>query len=97
MIKLNRKLKESYNGNDVAIFYRHKEIYRGSFTRALTITVKDYLIKDRAFRSDVVNYCNSFGDPLVNERDNAYDIADVFHQLIFAELNDDGCAGNESG
>ena len=52
------KLKESYNGNDVAIFYRGKEIYRGSFTRALTITVKDYIIRDKAFRSDVVDYCN---------------------------------------
>lgn len=100
MIKLNRKLKESYNGNDVVIFYRGKEIYRGSFTRALTITVKDYLIKDKAFRSDVVNYCNSFGDPLVDERDSAFDIADAFHQLVFAELNDysdDGWTGNESG
>lgn len=94
------KLKEYYGGNDIAVFYRGKEIYRGSFTRALTITVKDYIIRDRAFRSDVVNYCNSFGDPLVSERDNAYDIADAFHQLVFAELNDygdDGCVGNESG
>ena len=93
------KLKEYHDGSDIAVFYRGKEVYRGQFTRALTITVKDYLIRDRGFRKDVVDYCNSFGDPIVYENDSAFDIADTFNQLLFMEMgeSDDTCVGNESG
>ena len=93
------KLKEYYGGSDIAIFYHGKEVYRGQFTRALTITVKDYLIIDKGFRADVVDYCNSFGDPVVSTSDSAFDIADTFNQLLFMEMNesDGACVGNESG
>ena len=72
-----RSVNASYGDDDVVMYWDRKKVYEGPTDSDMTRAIQPYL-EDPKKLDQIVDYLNSFGDPLIVDTSDLHDVAATF-------------------
>lgn len=102
-IKYNRAIKASSDGNeDIVMYWDGQKVYEGPADSDMTREIA-WFLDDPEKLQEIVDYCNSFGDPVIEDTSDLMDVAATFVEMVGYELkeaesiDDDVYVSDEAG
>ena len=102
-IKYNGAIKASSDGNeDIVMYWDGQKVYEGPADSDMTREIA-WFLDDPEKLQEIVDYCNSFGDPVIEDTSDLMDVAATFVEMVGYELreaesiDDDVYVSDEAG
>ena len=102
-IKYNGAIKASSDGNeDIVMYWDGQKVYEGPADSDMTRKIA-WFLDDPEKLQEIVDYCNSFGDPVIEDTSDLMDVAATFVEMVGYELreaesiDDDVYVSDEAG
>ena len=107
-VKASRKsaskkaIKASEDSDDIVMYWDGQKVYEGPIMRDFVDKV-NWFLDDLEKLQEIVDYCNSFGDPLIEDTSDTFDVASTFAEVVGWEqgeaeaIDDDFYVSDEAG
>ena len=79
-----RRMNESVD-DDIVMYINNDMV---DLSNGLYRAILKYIRRDSDFRQMIVDFCNSYGDPVVDYDSDDSEVADVFAQIVQYEYDD---------
>lgn len=97
-----RAIKASNDSDDIVMYWDGQKVYEGPIMRDFVDKV-NWFLDDPEKLQEIVDYCNSFGDPLIEDASDTFDVASTFAEVVGWEqgeaeaIDDDFYVSDEAG
>ena len=97
-----RSVKAAYDNEDIVMYWDGQKVYEGPVDGNMTREIV-WFLDDPEKLQEIVDYCNSFGDPVIEDTSNLMDVAATFVEMVDYELkeansiDDDVYVSDEAG
>ena len=97
-----RAIKASNDSDEIVMYWDGQKVYEGPIMRDFVDKV-NWFLDDPEKLQEIVDYCNSFGDPLIEDTSDTFDVASTFAEVVGWEqgeaeaIDDDFYVSDEAG
>lgn len=85
--RAKQKVAASVDTEDIVMYWDGQKVYEGPVDSDMTRKVKWFLDEPEKLQQ-VVDYCNSFGDPVIEDTSDIMDVAATFVEMVDYELRE---------
>ena len=85
--RAKQRVAASVNTEDIVMYWDGQKVYEGPVDSDMTRKVKWFLDEPEKLQQ-VVDYCNSFGDPVIEDTSDTMDVAATFVEMVDYELRE---------
>lgn len=82
-----RSVNASYGDDDIVMYWDGQKVYEGPIMRDFVEKV-NWFLDDPEKLQQIVDYCNSFGDPVIEDISDTFDVASTFAEVVSYEINE---------
>ena len=101
-VSKSKAIKASEDSDDIVMYWDGQKVYEGPIMRDFVDKV-NWFLDDPEKLQEIVDYCNSFGDPLIEDTSDTFDVASTFAEVVGWEqgeaeaIDDDFYVSDEAG
>lgn len=85
--RAKQRVAASVDTEDIVMYWDGQKVYEGPVDSDMTRKVKWFLDEPEKLQQ-VVDYCNSFGDPVIEDTSDTMDVAATFVEMVDYELRE---------
>ena len=89
-----KSVKASEQADDIVMYWGGSRVYEGPADGSMTREIK-WFLDDPECLQQIVDYCNSFGDPVITDTSDLMDVAATFVQLVGYEISEAEAMGDD--
>lgn len=89
-----RSVNASYGDDDIVMYWDGQKVYEGPIMRDFVEKV-NWFLDDPEKLQQIVDYCNSFGDPVIEDTSDTFDVASTFAEVVSYEINEANVIGDD--
>lgn len=89
-----KSVNASYGDDDIVMYWDGQKVYEGPIMRDFVEKV-NWFLDDPEKLQQIVDYCNSFGDPVIEDTSNTFDVASTFAEVVSYEINEANVIGDD--
>ena len=82
-----KAVKAAYDNEDIVMYWDGQKVYEGPADSDMTREIV-WFLDDPEKLQEIVDYCNSFGDPVIEDTSNLMDVAATFVEMVDYELKE---------
>ena len=89
-----KAIKASNDSDDIVMYWDGQKVYEGPIMRDFVDKV-NWFLDDPEKLQEIVDYCNSFGDPLIEDASDTFDVASTFAEVVGWEQGEAGAIDDD--